>query len=87
MAIQREIRNGAEGIDYLRHNGGAAKDLSVLTERSQHDNEFMMKLQERFKTDHKMSLTLCAVLESYQRIRDERDRHETPVAADGGMDP
>lgn len=87
VAIQREIRNDAEYVNYLREHGGAAKDMRMLTDNVQHDDEFMAKLKEKLKTDAKMSLTLCAVQDSYERIRKKRDHHETQVAADGGRDP
>ncbi|KAG8345863.1 hypothetical protein TRVL_03308 [Trypanosoma vivax] len=86
-AIQREMRNDAEWIETLRREGGVAKAMNVLTESAHHDDEFMMKLKEALKTDKKMSLTLCAIQESYERIRNKRDMHETQVAADGGCDP
>ncbi|KPA79463.1 putative mitochondrial hypothetical protein [Leptomonas pyrrhocoris] len=87
VAIQRELRTDTEYINYLRQNGGAAKDLRMLTDSVQHDDEFMVKLKEKLKTDDKLSLTLCAVQDSYERIRKKRDHHETQVAADGGRDP
>ena len=87
VAIQRELRTDTEYVNYLRQHGGAAKDVRMLTESVQHDDEFMAKLKEKLKTDEKMSLTLCAVQESYERIRKKRDQHETQVAADGGRDP
>lgn len=86
-AIQRELRNDTEYIEFLQQNGGAAKELRVLTDSCQHDDEMMLKLREKLKTDKKLSITLCAVQESYERIREKRDRHETQVAADGGKDP
>nr|CCC94676.1 conserved hypothetical protein [Trypanosoma congolense IL3000] len=87
QAIQREMQSDTEWITMLRQEGGVAKAINTLTESTGHDDEFMMKLQETLKTDRKMSLTLCAIQESYQRIREKRDMHETQVAADGGHDP
>lgn len=87
QAVQREMRNDAEWVETLRREGGVAKDMNVLTESTGHDDEFMMKLREKLKTNKKMSLTLCAIQESYERIREKRDMHETQVAADGGHDP
>ncbi|CAD2217184.1 hypothetical protein, conserved [Angomonas deanei] len=87
MAIQREVRNDEEYVNYLRQNGGAAKDLRALTDSVYHDDELMVKLKDRLKTDVGMSLALCALQESYARIREKRDQHETQVAADGGRDP
>ncbi|AIN98924.1 hypothetical protein LPMP_250590 [Leishmania panamensis] len=87
VAIQRELRTDTEYINYLRQHGGAAKDMRILTDGVQHDDEFMAKLKEKLKTDEKVSLTLCAVQQSYERIRKKRDLHETQVAADGGRDP
>lgn len=86
-AIQRELRSDTEYVHHLRQHGGAARDLRVLTDNVHHDDEFMEKLKERLKSDKTVSLTLCAVQESYQRIRRKRDQHETKVAADGGRDP
>lgn len=86
-AVQRELRNDTEYVDHLRQNGGAARDLRVLTEGIHHDDEFMAQLKERLKSDKTMSLSLCAVQDSYRRIRNKRDQHETQVAADGGHDP
>ncbi|PWU96338.1 hypothetical protein C4B63_19g87 [Trypanosoma cruzi] len=87
QAIQRELRNDKEWMDTLRREGGVAKAMNALTESTHHDDEFMMKLRDTLKTDKKMSLTLCAIQESYERIRNKRDMHETQVAADGGDDP
>lgn len=87
VAIQRELRTDTEYVAYLRQHGGAAKDIQTLTDSANHDDEFMAKLKARLTTDHKMSLTLCALQESYERIRKKRDQHETQVAADGGRDP
>ncbi|KAK7200399.1 hypothetical protein NESM_000094000 [Novymonas esmeraldas] len=87
IAIQRELRSDTEYVNYLREHGGAAKDMRVLTDNIHHDDEFMVKLKEKLKTDKKMSLTLCAVQDSYERIRKKRDQHDTKVAADGGHDP
>ncbi|KEG14186.1 putative complement regulatory protein [Trypanosoma grayi] len=87
QAIQREMRNDTEWVESLRREGGVAKAMNALTESTYHDDEFMMKLQDTLKTDKKMSLTLCAIQESYERIRNKRDMHETHVAADGGPDP
>lgn len=86
-AIQREMRSDAEYVAHLRQNGGAARDLRVLTEGVHHDDELMTKLKEKLKTDASLSLSLCAVQDSYRRIRSKRDQHETQVAADGGRDP
>lgn len=86
-AIQREIQKDSEYVTYLRQHGGAAKALRILTENTHHDDEFMNKLREQLKTDVKVSLTLCAVQDSYRRIREKRDDHETQVVADGGRDP
>jgi len=86
-AIQTELRNDTEYVNYLLQHGGAAKDLRMLTDSTQHDDEFMMKLMNLVKKDKKISLMLCALQDSYQRIREKRDRHETRVAADGGRDP
>ncbi|EPY31345.1 hypothetical protein STCU_03502 [Strigomonas culicis] len=47
----------------------------------------MDKLKKELAADVGMSLTLCAMQDSYVRIREKRDRHETQVAADGGRDP
>ncbi|AYU79389.1 hypothetical protein LdCL_250011000 [Leishmania donovani] len=87
VAIQRELRTDTEYVNYLRQHGGAAKDMRMLTDSVQHDDEFMARLKEKLKTDEKMSLTLCAVQDSYMRIRKKRDLHETQVAADGDRDP
>ncbi|ORC91814.1 putative complement regulatory protein [Trypanosoma theileri] len=86
QAIQREMRNDAEWMETLRTEGGVARSMNALTESTQHDDELMMKLRETLRTDRKMSLTLCAIQESYERIRRKRDMHETKVAADGGND-
>lgn len=86
-AIQRELRNDTEYVEHLRTNGGAARDMRAMTDSVHHDDEFMVMLKERLKEDKTMSLTLCAVQDSYQRIRRKRDQHETQVAADGGRDP
>lgn len=86
-AIQRELRNDTEYVQHLRQHGGAARDLRVMTDSVHHDDEFMTLLKQRLATDHTLSLTLCAVQESYQRIRSKRDTHETQVVADGGLDP
>lgn len=87
VAIQRELRNDAEYVNHLREHGGVAKEMRMLTDSIHHDDELMVKLKERLKTDAKMSLTLCALQDSYERIRKKRDQHETQVAADGGRDP
>jgi len=87
VAIQRELRTDAEYVGYLRQHGGAAKEIQALTDSAHHDDEFMVKLKEKLLKDHKMSLTLCALQDSYERIRKKRDQHETQVAADGGRDP
>ncbi|KAH9586509.1 hypothetical protein LSM04_006790 [Trypanosoma melophagium] len=86
QAIQREMRNDKEWVETLRTEGGVARSMNALTESTHHDDELMMKLRDTLKTDRKMSLTLCAIQESYERIRRKRDMHETQVAADGGHD-
>lgn len=86
-AIQRELRTDTEYIQFIHQNGGAAKELRTLTDSCQHDDEMMLKLREKLKSDKKLAMTLCAVQDSYTRIRQKRDSHETQVAADGGKDP
>ncbi|RNF10042.1 putative complement regulatory protein [Trypanosoma rangeli] len=87
QAIQRELRSDTEWMETLSREGGVAKTMNALTESTYHDDEFMMKMQDILETDKKMSLRLCAIQEGYERIRNERDMHETQVAADGGNDP
>ncbi|CCW63433.1 unnamed protein product [Phytomonas sp. EM1] len=87
LAIQRELCTDTEYMNYLRQHGGAARDMRVLTDSIYDDDEFMVKLIEKLKTDFKTSLSLCAIQASYERIRRKRDEHETQVAADGGRDP
>lgn len=86
-AIQRELRTDSEYTDHLRSNGGVASDVRAITESVHHDDDLMIKLKDRLKTDVGVSLALCAIQDSYLRIRKKRDQHETQVAADGGMDP
>lgn len=86
-AIQRELRMDSEYAEYLRANGGVASEVRAITESVHHDDDLMMKLKDRLKTDKGISLALCAIQDSYMRIRRKRDQHETQVAADGGLDP
>ncbi|CCW70875.1 unnamed protein product [Phytomonas sp. Hart1] len=87
LAIQRELIKDEEYMNSLREYGGSARDVRIISDSFQNDDEFMEKLVEKVKTDVKMSLTLCAVQESYERIRQKRDHHETQVVADDGRDP
>lgn len=86
-AIQRELRTDTEYADFLRSNGGVASEVRAITENVHHDDELMRKLKDRLKVDKGISLSLCAIQDSYLRIRKKRDQHETQVAADGGRDP
>jgi hypothetical protein len=87
QAIQRGILEDSEYVELIRTEGGAAAAVKQMSEGVTHDNEFMEKLKERLCTDRKISLSLCAMQDSYLRIRRKRDEHETRVAASGKEDP
>lgn len=86
-AIQRGTMEDAEYVEMVRTEGGAASTLQKMSEGVTHDNEFMVKLKEQLQRDRKVALSLCAMQDSYLRIRRKRDDHETRVAASGREDP
>lgn len=82
-AIQRSLLEDSEYLDMLATEGGAALTLQQLTDGVQHENEFIEKLKVMLKEDRRVALSLCALQDSYLRIRNRRDKQETMSAANG----
>lgn len=85
-AIQKGLQEDTEYVEMLQSEGGAALTLQRLSKTVKHDNEFLEKMKELLVTDRRVAIALCAMQDSYLRIRSKRDAHETRAAADGRDD-
>jgi hypothetical protein len=85
-AIQKGLSEDSEYLEMLRTEGGAGLSLQKMAEGVKHDNEFVEKLKVMLKEDRCVSLSLCALQDSYLSIRNRRDKQETVAVAAGKKD-
>jgi hypothetical protein len=86
-AIQRYLREDGEYMNMmLREGGGGGMAIDQLITRGLggSDEEAMQNLKRLLQTDRKAALTVCAIQDAYQKIRENRDLQQTKLAAEGG---
>jgi len=85
-AIQKGLRHDAEYQTMLKTRGGGGLAFDDLCKRLGHqaqDQEVFDELKLLLETDDKASLSMCAMLDSFEAIKEKRDHYKTEMVAEG----
>ena len=87
-AIQRNLKDDAEYVAMLRTDGGGAMAIDELCLHGLggSDEEAMGNLKKLLQSDRRAALSVCAIQDSYVKIREKRDVEQSKIAAEGGHD-
>eukprot|EP00759_Apiculatamorpha_spiralis_P031096 PhF_6_TR32862/c0_g1_i2/m.48362 len=81
-AIHRHLRDDSEYQHMVRTTGNGATAFDALCQQNvMGDDQAYTEMKNLMENDQRASLSVCALLDAYQKIKDNRDEYKTMLAA------